>query len=117
MNTTFRIAPGAFYSGRAPQQDRTYLAFVRSHPCAVCGDWRNVESCHTGPRGLSTRSDDRSAINLCRKHHRLNNDSLHALGPVKFEERHNVVIAELREQLNEEYDALKRARKFPGRQE
>ncbi|HEY2013861.1 MAG TPA: hypothetical protein VGH38_10195 [Bryobacteraceae bacterium] len=111
MNVAYRLAPGLMYRKSPPEQDAAFLRFVRSHPCSVCGTWRGVEACHTGPRGLSTRSDDRSAIPLCRRHHRTNSDSLHALGPLKFEERHRVSIRAIQAELNREYDGLLSRRK------
>lgn len=106
MHTAYQLAPGQIYRKSPPEEDVPYLKFVRSHPCAVCGSWYRVESAHTGPRGLATRSNDRLAINLCRRHHQTNSDSLHALGPIKFEERHRVSIREIQRDLNEEYNSL-----------
>jgi hypothetical protein len=114
MIQAYQLAPGPLYQRSKPEEDRMYLAFVRSHPCAVCGSWRGVEAAHTGPRGLSTRASDRSAINLCRRHHQRGNDSLHTLGPVQFEQVHHISIREIQGELNREYDEL-RKRKPAGK--
>jgi hypothetical protein len=95
MSSAWQIAPGPMYRPTPPQKDRDYLRFVRGHQCAVCGAYRPIEAAH-------------SAIPLCIRDHRTGPDSLHALGPVKFEERHNLNIAERRAELNAEYDALPR---------
>lgn len=107
MSTAYQVAACRLYHGRKPERDAKYLRFVRSHPCAVCGIWRGVESAHSGPRGLSTRADDRSAIPLCHKHHRVANDSLHTLGPVRFEDAHELSIASIQAELQTEFDRWK----------
>jgi hypothetical protein len=64
----------------------------------VCGKESGVEAAHTtalGPRGLSQKSADYSAIPLCVWHHRGNADSYHALGERKFAEMHGLDIPEL----------------------
>ena len=75
-----------------PQRNPQYLRWVRSLPCAVCGSLRNIESAHTGPRGLSQKAPDTSAIPLCARHHRTGNDAYHKLGPRRFSEVHGLDI-------------------------
>jgi hypothetical protein len=54
-----------------------------------------VEVAHTGPRGLSQKSSDTSAIPLCARHHRTGEDAYHKLGPRKFSEVHALDIPAL----------------------
>ena len=70
--------------GSKPARNPKYLAWIRTHPCVVCGGSRGIEASHTGPHGLGQKSPDSSAIPLCAKHHRTGNDSYHKLGPRKF---------------------------------
>ena len=77
---------------RGPDRDPAYLQWIRSLPCAICGaNGARSEAAHTsvlGPRGLSQKSSDYSAIPLCYGHHRGNADSYHALGERRFIEVH-----------------------------
>ena len=85
-----------------PSRDPEYLAFVRSLPCCVCGSRRSVEAHHTGPRGLSQKSSDYSAIPLCALlHHRGGRHSYHVLGRRAFEEHHKISIAQIVGQLSD----------------
>jgi hypothetical protein len=77
-----------------------YLAWIRTHPCVVCGASRGIEASHTGPHGLGQKSPDSSAIPLCAKHHRTGNDSYHKLGPRKFSQVHRLDIPEIVRKLN-----------------
>jgi hypothetical protein len=81
-------------------RSRLYRRWICSLPCAVCRAHFGIEAAHTGPRGLGTKSSDFSCIPLCRRHHQSGNDSLHALGPQKFQERHDLDIPALVESLN-----------------
>ena len=83
-----------------PRRDPKYLVFIRSFPCVVCGSTFRIEAAHTGPRGLSQKSPDRSAIPLCARHHRTGADSYHTLGRRKFEERHSLDIEKIVSRLN-----------------
>jgi hypothetical protein len=74
--------------GRNPK----YLAWIRTHPCVVCGASRGIEASHTGPHGLGQKSPDSSAIPLCARHHRTGNDSYHKLGPRRFSQVHGLDI-------------------------
>jgi len=57
-----------------------YLDYIRSLPCVICGDSTTVEAAHIRmgarragkrPTGMGEKSDDRWALPLCGKHHRL----------------------------------------------
>jgi hypothetical protein len=78
-----------------PVRNPKYLAWIRTHPCVVCGASRGIEASHTGPHGLGQKSPDSSAIPLCAKHHRTGNDSYHKLGPRKFSQVHSLDIPEI----------------------
>jgi hypothetical protein len=105
-------------------KDPAYLKWIRTLPCACCcvidyGEWwldlvlapdmRDskipLEAAHTGPRGLSQKSDDRTCIPLCGGHHRTGIFSIHTLG-VKFWDRWGIDRDELVAKLNEEYARL-----------
>ena len=84
-----------------PARDPKYLAWIRSLPCAVPGCRATyIEAAHTGPHGMSQKSSDRSCIPLCGRHHRRGNDSLHGLGPARFQQHHKLEIADLVKRLN-----------------
>lgn len=83
-----------------PARNPKYLAWIRTQPCLVCGSTRWIEAAHTGPHGLGQKSPDSSAVPLCAKHHRTGNDSYHRLGPRKFNEVHNLNLAEIVRRLN-----------------
>jgi len=86
--------------GAKPVRDSKYLAWIRTHPCVVCGVTRGIEASHTGPHGLGQKSPDSSAIPLCAKHHRTGNDSYHKLGPRKFSQVHGLDIPGIVRKLN-----------------
>ena len=73
-----------------PARHPAYLQWIRSLPCSVCRTTRDVEAAHTGPRGLSQKSSDLSAIPLCIRHHRTGDEAYHKLGPRKFSEVHRL---------------------------
>jgi hypothetical protein len=75
-----------------PIRNPGYLEWIRSLPCSVCRTTRFVEAAHTGPHGISQKSSDLSAIPLCARHHRTEDDSYHKLGPRKFAEVHQLNI-------------------------
>ena len=83
-----------------PLRDPSYLRFVRSQPCCVCGSYRRIEAAHTGPRGLGQKSSDDSCIPLCWIHHRAGRDSYHNLGRVRFVEVHQIDIPDVIQQLS-----------------
>lgn len=95
---------------RGPERCRSYLAWIRTLPCAVClrapDAYLRVEAAHTntlGPRGVAQKSSDFSAIPLCFWHHRGNPDSYHQLGEHGFAQRHGIDLAALVRGLNELY--------------
>src|SRR5947208_7204919 len=83
-----------------PARNPRYLAWIRTHPCVVCGASRGIEASHTGLHGIGQKSPDSSAIPLCAKHHRTGNDSYHRLGPRKFSKTHNLDIPAIVRRLN-----------------
>ena len=83
-----------------PPRSRTYLTWIRTLPCAICGETRGIEASHTGPHGIGQKSSDYSAIPLCDKHHRTASDSYHKLGPRKFSQSHRLDVTALVRLLN-----------------
>ena len=83
-----------------PQRNPRYLAWIRTHPCCVCGSKKGIEASHTGPHGIGQKSADSSAIPLCSKDHRTGNDSYHRLGPRNFSEKHKLDIPSIVRRLN-----------------
>ncbi len=82
-------------SGRQPERDPRYLAFIRRQACILCDDamekrtfidgipYRqetHTEAAHVGERGLRQKCSDRETIPLCVRHHRTGKDSHHVLG-------------------------------------
>lgn len=97
---------------RGPLRDRRLREFIRQHPCAVCGTLRNVECAHTGPHGLGVKSGDDTGIPLCFWDHQGSNESLHALGPERFQKLHGLKIGALVKELNAEWRELNQRRKL-----
>ena len=93
----------------APVDDPRYRAWIRTFPCVVCGSSRQVEAAHTGPHGLAQKSDSRTCLPLCNPvqggHHQTGDDSLHRLGPARFEEVHQLSISGWVKYFNELWDA------------
>ena len=84
-----------------PSRNPEHLAFVRALPCCICGSRRNIEAHHTGPRGLSQKSSDLSAIPLCALvHHRVGKHSYHVLARRAFEEHHKISVDQIVRRLN-----------------
>jgi hypothetical protein len=103
--TCFGIAtPAIRYTASRPARDRQYLAFIRRLPCLVCATRRRVEAAHFGPHGIAQKASDYSAIPLCHNHHRGYRDSLHQLGPVRFQEQHGLDIPAFIVQFNQFYE-------------
>ena len=50
-------------------RDREYLKFIKRLPCVACLRTWWIDAAHIGPHALGQKSDDRTAIPLCRKHH------------------------------------------------
>jgi hypothetical protein len=87
-----------------------YLAWIRTLECAVCcqppGPSTVIEAAHTnvlGPRGLSQKTSDYSAVPLCSSHHRHNGDSYHVLGESRFALQHRINLHETVSALNAQY--------------
>lgn len=62
------------------QRDEKHLDYIRSLPCCICGEDTTVEAAHIrmgsikhgkNPTGLQEKPDDRWAVPMCGKHHRL----------------------------------------------
>ena len=79
-----------------------YLAWIRTLGCVVCsrvsGRATVAEAAHTnalGPRGMSQKSSDFSAVPLCSGHHREDPDSYHRLGEQEFSRKHGIDLQEI----------------------
>jgi hypothetical protein len=95
---------------RGPARCPAYLAWIRTLRCVVCGkgprEFTPIEAAHTtalGPRGMSQKSSDFSAIPLCFSDHRGGAESYHHLGERKFLQRHQIDIEQLVSELNNSY--------------
>jgi hypothetical protein len=76
---------------RGPERSPEYLAWIRTLPCVVClrvSGWATVVE--AGPRGMSQKASDFSAIPLCSGHHRRTLDSYHRLGEQEFSHTHGI---------------------------
>ncbi len=101
MADVFEIASPRLYRPAPPVLDVKYRSFIRSLGCCVPNCRRGyIEAAHTGPHGIGQKSSDRSCIPLCARHHRIDDNSLHTLGPVKFAARHRIDIHVLVEAYN-----------------
>ena len=87
---------------RGPDRSPDYLAWIRTLGCVVCswmgGSATFIEAAHTnavGPKGLSQKTSDFSAIPLCAPLHRDGQDSYHRLGEQRFAQEHWIHIKEL----------------------
>lgn len=72
----------------------------------VGGGLTVVEAAHTnvlGPRGISQKTSDFSAIPLCAAHHREDSDSYHRLGEERFAQTQHLDLPELVHGLNRHY--------------
>ncbi len=101
-------------------KDPAYLKFIRSLPCCVCCvEWppplvfghrypvaqkTRTEAAHTGPRGISQKSDDRTCIPLCAEHHREGRSAIHRVGN-NFWTLHNIDSVKLIADLNARYES------------
>lgn len=72
-----------------------YLRFLRTQPCCICGTRRHVESAHFGPHAYGKKAPAKDALPICHTDHRTGDESLHALGPRKFVELHQLAIPAL----------------------
>lgn len=60
------------------ERNNAYLAYIRTQPCAICGDTYRIEAAHLRlgsishdkrPTGMGEKSSDRWAVPLCKAHH------------------------------------------------
>ena len=93
-------------------RSRKYRGFVREHPCAACGTTENVEAAHAGPHGVDMKSSDEFVIPLCFWDHRGSNESLHGLGPERFQKLHGFKISALVRDLNDEWREINQRRRL-----
>ena len=98
---------------RGPERCPEYLAWIRTLRCVVCsrasGESTVVEAAHTnalGPRGMSQKTSDFSAIPLCSAHHRQESTSYHRLGEIGFAQEHGLAVEEVVQALNDRYRAI-----------
>lgn len=70
-------------------RDPEYRAFVRKHPCCVCGSRQFIEAAHTGEDGgMAMKASDSSCVPLCAWCHRCGPESYHVIGKLAFERLH-----------------------------
>lgn len=105
MTQPFGIRSEGIYRPAKPVRDPAYLKWIRALPCCVCGSQRGVEAAHTGSRGLSTKSCDRSCVPLCRQHHQTGKYSYHGLGARAFAARYGLDVGSLVGEFNAGYDS------------
>ena len=90
-------------------KDPEYLVWLHDLPCLVCRpdgvgmQLSRTEAAHVGDRGLSQKCPDREAIPLCRIHHRISPDSVHALQK-KFWAKWSIDRDEIIRKLNARYE-------------
>jgi hypothetical protein len=92
---------------RGSEKNPDYLDWIRTLSCVVCSRVASghtvIEAAHTnalGPRGMSQKASDFSAIPLCSAHHRENPDSYHRLGEKDFQHAHHIHLNDLVAALN-----------------
>jgi hypothetical protein len=112
MMLAFAVAPTSPYNPSLPERNPEYLRFVRGFPCAACGKHGGIEAAHTGPHGIGQKSSDRSAIPLCRRHHRTGDQALHKLGPAEFAAVHSLDVAALVTELNQLFETQQERKKM-----
>ena len=96
IRVPYMVAGSIRYRPSPPERDWQYLRYIRTYPCVVCAaSGRKVEAAHVGPHGLGQKASDLQSIPLCGRHHRTGQDSLHKLGPVKFQATHRLDFAAL----------------------
>lgn len=88
---------------RGPWRSPEYRQFIRQFPCCACGLLVGIEASHTGAHGISQKAPDDRVIPLCRYHHREGPDALDRIGSRKFEEVHQISIAQIIAELNREW--------------
>jgi hypothetical protein len=81
---------------RGPARNWKYRQWIRSLPCACCGQEPAGEAAHTGQDGgMSQRSSDWSCVPLCPECHRFHADAYHRIGRAAFEEKFDIDFREL----------------------
>ncbi len=113
--TAHQIAPRP-YSLEKPVRDKKYLDFVRQQPCLVCYCYgsgeRRREAAHTGRngKGMGIKADDRDAIPLCCRCHRLAPNSYHSFGDEsKWAAHHGLDLPAIRKRLRGQYEKRRAA--------
>ncbi|MBR0741187.1 DUF968 domain-containing protein [Bradyrhizobium liaoningense] len=80
--------------------DEAYLNYVRSLPCAICGDTTTVEAAHLrvgsiphdkAYGAMQMKSSDKWALPLCGRHHR----EQHTMNELEFWAKHGINPFEL----------------------
>lgn len=91
----------ANHSTQKPPRSFKYRAWIRSLPCASCGQDPAGEAAHTGSDGgMQQKPSDYSCIPLCTDCHTQAPDAYHRIGKAAFEVRRNVHLAKLVKRLN-----------------
>ena len=96
-------APGQ----REPREvDERHLRAIRQCPCVLCKAPAEAAHVRFGsvfhrkrPTGLSERPSDRFSVPLCPRHHRLADDSQHAMAEATFWLEHNLDPLEVAKRL------------------
>lgn len=107
---------------RGPVRSPDYLAWIRTLECVVCSKVNSgstvIEAAHTnalGPKGMSQKTSDFSAIPLCSGHHWQSPDSYHRLGEKHFARAHRLDLRELVRDLNHRFRSPDSATPHPVR--
>ena len=86
---------------RGPARSWKYRQWIRSLPCALCGQEPAGEAAHTGQDGgLSQKASDYSCVPLCTECHTQAPYAYHRIGRAEFERRHGVDLATLARRLS-----------------
>jgi len=84
---------------RGPARNWKYRAWVRTLPCAACGESVGIQAAHTGDDGgMSMKASDYSCVPLCFGCHR-EYDNGKVSGPA-FEQRHAIEMRVIVRRLN-----------------
>jgi hypothetical protein len=70
-------------------RSKSYLQFIRSQPCIICG--KKSEAHHSETGGMGIKASDLTAIPLCRFHH----TQWHTIGRQTFLSRYDINITHL----------------------
>lgn len=77
------------------QKDARHLDFIRSLPCAICGDNTRTEAAHIrtaslengkSHTGMQEKASDKWAVPLCNEHHR----EQHSMNEMGFWKRYGI---------------------------